>query len=585
MGKNPRALPESARRKEPAMRLSSAPSRQAGRFSCVPAAVLFVLVLVLAAAPAARSGQPAAQPAQPGQSDFALTILHTNDVHAHISEFDAAGQRCTPEKKAQGKCLGGAARLAAAVKKAREGGGDALFLDAGDWFQGDLAYARFKDEALRDVTARLGYQAMAPGNHEFDDGPAVLARFLSGVPFPMVACNLDAAAEPALAGKIAPYVVLDVGGRLVGVAGVANEDTPSLSSPGANVRFSPAEAPLRAAVAELAARGVNIVVALSHAGFERDKALAATVAGLDVIVGGHSHVLLANGAPDAVGPYPVRISGPGGDTACVVTAGYWGKYLGRLDLRFDAAGRVLDAMGDVQPMDASVDQDPEMAALVATYEERLVPFLATTVGELAVEMPMSKAECRGGECLLGDMAAEAMLFAAARYEAQAAIVNGGSIRAGLTAGKTSLADVITAFPFGNTLVVCDLLGADLLSALEHGVSAAHDPNGSGTGRFPQAAGIRYVFDPSREAGSRLISAQIRGADGKFAAVDPAATYRVAISDYLARGGDGYTMLKDRAKNVALDGRTMDEMVTAYLSAHSPLTLELDGRVERKEAGK
>ena len=94
------------------MRLSSTPSRHAGRFSCVLAAALFGLALVLAAAPAARSGQP---DVQPGSSDFALTILHTNDVHAHISEFDAAGQHCAPEKKAQGKCLGGAARLATAV--------------------------------------------------------------------------------------------------------------------------------------------------------------------------------------------------------------------------------------------------------------------------------------------------------------------------------------------------------------------------------------------------------------------------------------------------------------------------------------
>lgn len=563
------------------MRLSSAPSRQAGRFSCVPAAVLFVLVLVLAAAPAARSGQPAARPAQPGQSDFALTILHTNDVHAHISEFDASGQTCTPEKKAQGQCQGGAARLATAVRQARAEHPNTLLLDAGDWFQGTLAYARLKDAPLRDVTSRLGYQAMAPGNHEFDDGPAMLADFISGVPFPVVAANLDASAEPALAGKIAPYVVLDVGGRQVGVVGVANEDTPGLSSPGPNVRFAPAEEPLRAAVAELAGRGVNVVVALSHAGFERDKELAATVAGLDVIVGGHSHVLLSNDSPEAVGPYPLRISGPAGDTACVVTAGAWGRYLGRLDLRFDAQGKVLDAAGGARAMDASVPMEPDMAAAVAAYEERLAPYMTATVGELEAAMPMTKAECRGGECLLGDLAAEAMLEAAARHGALAVIVNGGSLRAGLSAGKATQAEVLTAFPFGNTLVVCDLLGADLLAALEHGVSAAHDPNASGTGRFPQVAGLRYAFDPAREAGSRLVSAQARGADGKFAPVDPAATYRVAVSDYLARGGDGYTMFKERARNVVLDGRTMDEMVTAYFAAHSPVKMELDGRVERK----
>ncbi|MDQ7831666.1 MAG: bifunctional metallophosphatase/5'-nucleotidase [Desulfovibrionaceae bacterium] len=550
------------------MSLSPAPYRGLRRFLRAPALLLFVLAVTLAASARAE------------QADFSLTLLHTNDVHAHIADFDAMGQECTAEKEAQGACLGGAARLATAIAQVRAEGGNALLVDAGDWFQGALVYTRFKDEALREVTSRLGYQAMAPGNHEFDDGPAVLARFIDGVPFPLVACNLDASAEPLLAGKIAPYAVLDVGGRAVGVVGVANEDTAMLSSPGPNVRFTAAEEPLRAAVAELTGQGVNIVVAVSHAGFERDKALAAAVAGLDVIVGGHSHLLLANGAPEAVGPSPLRIAGPDGDTACVVTAGYWGKYLGRLDVRFDAAGRVVEALGAPRPMDAGVAKDPDMAALVAAYQERLAPFRATAAGRLDTELPLTRADCRGGECLIGDMAAEAMLAAAERHEARAALVNAGSIRAGLPAGEATLGAVLTAFPFGNTLVVCDLLGADLLAALEHGVSLAHDPMGSGTGRFPQVAGLRYVFDPSRETGSRLLAAEIRDADGRFAPVDPAAAYRVAISDYLARGGDGYGMLKDRARNVMLDGRAMDEMVAAYLAAHAPLALAMDGRITR-----
>jgi len=560
------------------MFLSPAPRRLGRPFSRIPAAILPTLLamLVLALAPAVS-----ARADQAGQADFALTILHTNDVHAHIADFDALGQDCTPEKEAQNKCLGGAARLATAIGQARAASGNTLLLDAGDWFQGTLVFTRFKDEAVGKVASRLGYQAMAPGNHEFDDGPAVLARFLSGVPFPVLACNLDASAEPLLAGKIPPYAILDVGGRAVGVVGVANEDTAILSSPGPNVRLSPAEEPLRAAVAELTGKGVNIIVAVSHAGFERDKALAATVAGLDVIVGGHSHLLLSNSAPDAVGPYPLRISGPEGDTACVVTAGYWGKYLGALDVRFDAAGRVVEATGDTRPMDAGVAKDPGMAAVVAAYEERLAPFRATAVGSLDMVLPLTRADCRGGECLIGDMAAEAMLEAAGKYDARAALFNAGSIRAGLPAGEVTLGAVLTAFPFGNTLVVCDLLGADLLAALEHGVSLAHDPMGSGTGRFPQVAGLRYVFDPDREAGSRILSAGIRDAAGKFEPVDPAATYRVAVSDYLSRGGDGYSVLKDRARNMVLDGRTMDEMVAGYLTAHSPFRVEMDGRIERR----
>ncbi len=517
----------------------------------------------------------------PGQGSFPLTILHTNDVHAHLESILPSGQECTPQAKAEGACLGGVARLATAIKDRRARDNNVLLLDAGDWFQGSPAYSLFKDKVIRDVTALLGYQAMAPGNHEFDDGPAVLASFIKGVPFPVVACNLDASAEPALAGLIAPYAILDVGGRKVGVAGVANEDTATLSSPGPNVRFTEADAPLRRAVEELSRSGVNIIVVLSHAGFDQDKALAATIPGLDVIVGGHSHLLLANGAPDAVGPYPLRISGPGGDTVCVVTVGCWGKYLGRLETRFDAQGRLVEASGEAMPMDAGIADDPAMAAVTASYEARLGPFLAAGAGTLATDLPLTRAECRGGECLIGDMAADAMLDAAARYGTRAAFLNGGSIRAGLAAGPVTRRDLLTAFPFGNTLAVCEIMGADLLAALEHGVSQAHDPQASGTGRFPQVAGLRYAFDPSREAGSRILSAEMRGKDGKYAPVDPATTYAVAVSDYLLRGGDGYAVFKDRTKNVRFDGRTMDEIVAGFLGARSPLAVALDGRIERK----
>ncbi len=555
------------------MALPPAPRRVPGRLSRPLALVLLSLALFLRI------------PAWAGDAEFPLTILHTNDVHAHIHSFDASGQECPDDKKAQGACLGGAARLATAVKAERAGNQNPLLLDAGDWFQGSPAYSLLKDRVISDITTRLGYQAMVPGNHEFDDGPAVLASFIKAVPFPVVACNLDASAEPALAGLIAPYAILDVAGRKVGIVGVANEDTAELSSPGPTVRFSDPDAPLRRAVAELAAAGANIVVVLSHAGFDRDKAMAAAIPGLDVIVGGHSHLLLSNtDAKNAVGPYPLRISGPDGDTACVVTAGCWGKYLGRLTARFDAQGRLLQASGDALPMDAGVAEDPDMAAVVASYEKLLAPFRDAVAGTLATDLPMTRAECRSGECLIGDMAAEAMLDAAARYGARAALLNGGSVRAGLAAGPVTHKDLLTAFPFGNTLAVCEIMGADLLAALEHGVSQAHDAQGSGTGRFLQVAGLRYAFDPSREAGSRILAAALRGEDGTYAPVDPATTYTVAVSDYLLRGGDGYAVFKDRAKNIRFDGRTMEELVTAYLGARSPLTMALDGRIERKGAG-
>jgi 5'-nucleotidase len=103
-------------------------------------------------------------PAWAGDAEFPLTILHTNDVHAHIQSFDASGQECPDDKKAQGACLGGAARLATAIKAERAGNQNPLLLDAGDWFQGSPAYSLLKDRVISDITTRLGYQAMVPGN-------------------------------------------------------------------------------------------------------------------------------------------------------------------------------------------------------------------------------------------------------------------------------------------------------------------------------------------------------------------------------------------------------------------------------------
>jgi 5'-nucleotidase len=431
------------------------------------------------------------------------------------------------------------------------------------------------------VTALLGYQAMAPGNHEFDDGPAVLASFIKGCAVSGGGLQPGRSAEPALAGLIAPYAILDVGGRKVGVAGVANEDTATLSSPGPNVRFTEADAPLRRAVEELSRSGVNIIVVLSHAGFDQDKALAATIPGLDVIVGGHSHLLLANGAPDRRGALSLRISGPGGDTVCVVTVGCWGKYLGRLETRFDAQGRLVEASGEAMPMDAGIADDPAMAAVTASYEARLGPFLAAGAGTLATRSAPDPGGMPGWG--MPDRGHGRRRHAGCGRPLRDP---GRVFERRLHPGRTGCRRGDPERPSDRVslrqhLAVCEIMGADLLAALEHGVSQAHDPQASGTGRFPQVAGLRYAFDPSREAGSRILSAEMRGKDGKYAPVDPATTYAVAVSDYLLRGGDGYAVFKDRTKNVRFDGRTMDEIVAGFLGARSPLAVALDGRIERK----
>lgn len=509
--------------------------------------------------------------------DYALTILHTNDIHAHLAAFDEFGAQCDKDKEAAGKCQGGAARLATAVARERAGGGNALLLDAGDQFQGTLFFTRYKGEAPAFFMNRLGYDAMAVGNHEFDDGPATLAAFIKSLRFPVLAANLDAVASPELGGLVAPYVVREIGGRRLGIVGVTQPKAAQLSSPGTGLAFPPLRPSVEKAVAALKKQGVDIVIVLSHAGLAGDRKLAASVAGIDIIVGGHSHVLLGNGYPEAVGPCPLVVEGPDGGRTLIVTAGYWGRYLGVLHAAFDADGRVTAYDGNPVRLDASVPEDPETRREVDRFAKPLEAFRATVLGR--ADGPLGAASCRQEECAAGDLVAEALLDAGRRAGAVAALVNGGSVRAGIAPGPVTLGDVLTAYPFPNTATVLTLSGADLLAVLEHGVSAVGLHEGSG--RFLQVAGLRYAFDMSRPAGRRIVEARVADASGVAAPLDPKADYRVVVTDFLFRGGDGYAMLEARGRDVERDGTPVADLVARHVTARSPLTPLHDGRIESR----
>ena len=162
---------------------------------------------------------------------------------------------------------------------------------------------------------RLGYDAMAVGNHEFDGGPQTLARFAERIDFPLLASNMDVSADRHLAGRVAPWTVLEFGAERIGVIGLITEETPSISSPGPVIQFSDLTQSLKAAVAELERMGIDKIIALGHVGYWRDMTLARAVDGVDIIVGGHSHTYLSSLSstdPAATGPYPTLVTLPGG---------------------------------------------------------------------------------------------------------------------------------------------------------------------------------------------------------------------------------------------------------------------------------
>jgi 5'-nucleotidase / UDP-sugar diphosphatase len=505
-----------------------------------------------------------------------LTILHSNDVHSRLQMVNAQGSNCSAQEAAQNRCFGGVARIAALFeaqkREALAAGRQVLVLNAGDEFQGSLFYSHYKGLAELEAANLIGYDAMAIGNHEFDDGPANLARYLSGAKFPVLSANIDASSEPTIRGMFRDHIVVERAGVKIGIIGATTEDTPEISSPGSQLRFLRSEDVLPGLIEKLRGQGVAHVVVLGHMGLSRDRELAAKVDGIDVIVGGHSHTLLGNGIQGAEAPYPVVAKGPSGRDVPIVQAGSFSRHIGRIDVDFDAGGNVVSATGNTIPVVQSIVPDAVIQAAIDRLDAPLIQVRNQPVGSGAVTYALDG--CRARECALGNLVAEAMLVATRAAGTTIAVQNGGGLRAGIAAGQITLGNVLTTLPFQNNIATLKLRGRDLVAALENGLSQVAE-NG---GRFPQIAGARLTWALSRPVGSRVISLEVRRPDGSFLPVDPDALYTVATNDFMRRGGDGYVVFRDRAVDPYDFGPGLDDALAGYIRANSPVRIATDGRI-------
>ncbi len=508
------------------------------------------------------------------QADYTLHILHVNDLHSRIEPITKSDSTCKAEDDAAGECFGGVARLATKVAELRAAleaeGQNVILLDAGDQFQGSLMYTTYKGAVEAEFMEAIGFDAMAVGNHEFDDGPEGLAGFLDKVGFPVISGNIDVSGSNLLAGRVGNHVVLEVNGARIGIVSALAVDTVETSSPGDDVVFTDEAEALRADVAALEAEGVDKIIALTHVGLSKDLDLAASVPGLDAIVGGHSHTLMSNTAEGAL-PYPQMVG-----AVPVVQAYAYSKYLGHLVLEFDAAGNVTAASGDTILLDASVTPDPAIAARVAELAGPIEALKARVVAEAAADIDGGRETCRIGECAMGTLVADAMLARVQDQGISIAIQNGGGLRASIAAGEVTMGDVLSVLPFQNTLSTFEATGATVLAALENGLSQIDD----GAGRFPQVAGMRYVFDPAADAGARVVSVEVMEG-GAWVPLDPAKTYGVVTNNYMRGGGDGYAMFETEGMNAYDFGPDLADVLAAYMAGNAPYQPFTDGRITMK----
>jgi 2',3'-cyclic-nucleotide 2'-phosphodiesterase (5'-nucleotidase family) len=355
---------------------------------------------------------------------------------------------------------------------------------------------------------------------------------------------------------------MEVGGYKIGFFGLLTPETAVLSSPGPDITFAPAIATAASAVERLEAQGADVIVALTHEDFADDRALAQTVAGIDLILGGHDH-------------NPITFDERG---VLIVKAGYDAHYLAAIDLVVDRVKRGDREVVEVVPESwrylstAGVPPDPKIQAVVARYEAKLDEQLAVPVGTATVTLDTRRSIVRTAESNFGDLIADAMR---AGVGADVALMNGGSIRGDRTyAPGTVLTrkDILMELPFGNVVVLIELSGADLLAALENGVSEIEDA----AGRFPQVSGMTYSFDPAKPPGNRIVAVEIGGGP-----LEKERTYKVATNEYIYGGGDGYAALaRGQALIDASGAPLLTTLVIDYIARQGQIAPRLEGRITR-----
>jgi 5'-nucleotidase / UDP-sugar diphosphatase len=556
----------------------------------IPTVMLAVMLLAVAF-PAFGQG------VEPAHGSFSLTILHVNDTHSNFLA-NMLSVSFPPDSTIWRIPVGSVARMATVVDSIRGDREDVLFLHAGDMVQGTLFYTLFGGEADAAVYNAMGLDAMCPGNHEFDRGSEGLAVLLEDAEFPVVCANLDVTGDSLLAGRIAPYTILDVGGENVAVIGVVVDELVNVSSPSAATVVLPVLETVQGVIDLLEEQGVNRIIILSHIGYEGDLALAAGLSGADIIVGGHSHTVLGDLAGIGVGSegsYPAVAEGADGAEVLVVTAGTRTAMLGVLTVGFDAEGHVESFEGapvfvtgggyqdasrnpvtgddlvrleehlDGSPLIAVAEEDPAITQLVGVYEAELAAFAYEVVGNASEDLLHQRVpggDLPGGS-LIAPVICDAMLWKAEQVglEPDIAILNAGGARIPVPEGEITVGTVYTLLPFGNTLAVLDISGAQVKAVLEDAISNIFD-EGNSDGSFPYAAGLRYSASAGMPEGERVESIEILDDDGGWSPVDPVRTYRVVTPFFLARGGDGYASF---AGVEALDTGFMDaEVFMDYL---------------------
>ncbi|MBE1443615.1 5'-nucleotidase C-terminal domain-containing protein [Paenibacillus sp. OAS669] len=469
-----------------------------------------------------------------------ITILHTNDIHSRVEESKEGI---------------GYAKLSTLIKQQKAANPSTLVLDAGDTFHGQTIANLERGESIVKIMNSIGFDAMEPGNHDFNYGSSRLVELSGKAQFPILSANVKKADGTRL---LKPYIIKDVAGVKVGIFGLTTPETAYKTHPN-NVKgltFADPVAEAKAMVNELKGKA-DIIIALAHLGIDKSSVdtsakVAEQVPGIDVIIDGHSHSTLEHGI--TVG------------NTLIAQTGEYSKNIGKVDLQLD--GKTIKSKTAsliTKPATESVEADPAVLSIIDEIKKSQDSILSQVVGSSAMKLVGEREVVRAGESNLGHLITDAMLD---ETGADVALTNGGGIRASIEAGQITKGQIITVLPFGNYIQTKKVKGSDIVAALELGVSSYPEPLGG----FPHVGGVTFTLDAGKPSGQRVSDVLVKGQP-----IEPDKDYVLATNDFMAAGGDQYTMFKDYP--IANDFSSLEESVIAYLQKIGSVQPSADSRMK------
>lgn len=504
-------------------------------------------------------------------ADDYVEIFHTNDMHSHFAGTKG-GNACIREEG----CEGGYGAIASIVAQQRKNNPDALFLNAGDKFQGSLLYVNHKSPLVSEIDNEMGYQAATLGNHECDEGCEGLLKFIKSSRYPFIAANLDPQKScPLRQADIPSYTIVEYKGQKIGLIGLANPDVYKESGACKDTIFTAPIKAVEAAVNKLEKNGINKIILISHLGLPFDIDAAKKIKGLDVIIGGHTHDYIGPNSP--IGPYPLVEKNPAGEPVLIVTTSGEAKYLGHLKVKFSESGIPVQWKGEPIKV-GKAGGHSKITEIIDKAASSLADRSAQVIGQNSVSFPDGLDPCREGDCLSASLVTDAMLKHTKKNGAVIALINGGSFRGSLPIGAVTQGDLDNLQPFKDVLEVKEYTGSQLARAIEHGVS---DLDGIGP-RILQTSGLRYSYIPTNPVGKRVQAIEIKTPDGKYVPLNPKGKYIAAINTFLANGGDGHEALGE-GKIIAKTNEKIPEIFAAWLAKNSPITTVPEHRISKLES--